>query len=191
MSWILQPVVLTGTKVKLIPLQQAHFAALTAIAAHKSIWEYMGFDGTDKDRVLLHLYSSLIACKSNLQYPFTIIDTKTNEVIGSTMFHNIYPENRKLEIGWTWLHPDYWRSGHNRECKLLLLTYCFETLNTLRVQFQANEQNKRSCNAIVGIGAQFEGIIRNDRIRENGQLRNTALFSIIDSEWKDIKKKLI
>ncbi len=187
----MHPVELTGTKVKLIPLEQSHFAALVHIAAHNSIWEYMGFDGTDKDRVLLHLYSSIIARKTNLQYPFTIIDINTNDVIGSTMFHNISIENRKLEIGWTWLNPHFWRTGLNRECKLLLLSYCFETLKTLRVQFQANEQNKRSCKAILGIGAQFEGIIRNDRIRENGQFRNTAMFSIIDSEWSDVKKKLI
>jgi RimJ/RimL family protein N-acetyltransferase len=106
------------------------------------------------------------------------------------MFHNIFPEYRKLEIGWTWYHPDYWRTGYNRECKLLLLSYCFEVLNTIRVQFVTDENNLRSYNAILGIGATFEGVLRNERIRANGAYRNTAVFSIINSEWQMVKTKL-
>ena len=124
------------------------------------------------------------------QYPFTVIDRKTNKIIGSTLFHNIFPEHRKLEIGWTWYDPAYWRTGYNRECKLLLLTYCFETLKTVRVQLQTDENNMRSRTAILGIGATFEGIMRKERIRANGAFRNTVMYSIIDDEWAMVKEKL-
>ena len=106
------------------------------------------------------------------------------------MFHNIFPEHRKLEIGWTWYDPAYWRTGYNRECKLLLLTYCFEVLNTVRVQLQTDENNERSRTAILGIGATYEGTMRKERIRANGANRNTAMYSIIDDEWVEVKAKL-
>ena len=99
-------------------------------------------------------------------------------------------EHKKLEIGSTWLHPDYWGTEINFECKLLLLTYCFEALHTIRVQLKTDENNIRSRKAIQKIGGQFEGIFRNDMIRDNNTKRNSAYFSIIDEEWEDNKLKL-
>jgi len=141
--------------------------------------------------MLQHLKSAVLKRATGEQYPFTIIDNQKNRIIGSTLFHNIYPEHRKLEIGWTWYDPAYWRTGYNRECKLLLLTYCFETLKTIRVQLQTDENNQRSRTAILGIGATFEGVLRKERIRANGVPRNTVMYSIIDEEWKDVKSGLM
>ncbi len=104
---------------------------------------------------------------------------------------DIQPNHKKLEIGWTWLHPDYWGTEVNLECKLLLLTYCFEELKTYRVQFKTDENNIRSRKAIEKIGGKFEGILRHDMIRDNGTKRNSAYFSIIDSEWGDVKRALV
>ena len=150
----------------------------------------MSINGADKDRIMQHLKTALLRRAAGEQYPFTIIDTVHNKIIGSTMFHNIFPEHRKLEIGWTWYDPAYWRTGYNRECKLLLLTYCFEVLNTVRVQLQTDENNERSRTAILGIGATYEGTMRKERIRANGANRNTAMYSIIDDEWVEVKAKL-
>ena len=100
-------------------------------------------------------------------------------------------KHKKLEIGSTWLHPDYWATAINPECKLLLLTYCFEVLQAVRVQLKTDEKNMRSRKAIEKIGGQFEGILRNDMIRDNYTKRNSAYFSIIDDEWKDKKARLI
>lgn len=190
MNWIPYPVILEGEKVKLVPLESAHLPDLLAVGKQEQIWEHISMNGADSDKLLLHLKSSILKRGAAEQYPFTVIDKITGKLIGSTLFHNIFPEHRKLEIGWTWYDPAYWRTGCNRECKLLLLTYCFETLKTVRVQLQTDENNQRSRTAILGIGASFEGILRKERIRANGAFRNTAMYSIIDDEWPQVKTQL-
>lgn len=172
---------------KLIPLERQHFTELVAVANDKRIWEFTSIDGTDESRIRRHLESAVLKRGAGEQYPFTVIDKATGKIIGSTMFHNIFPEHRKLEIGWTWYAPAYWRTGCNRECKLLLLSHAFESLGAIRVQLVTDETNERSRRAILGIGASFEGILRNDRIRENGVFRHTAVYSIISSEWPGIR----
>ena len=189
-NWIQHPVVLEGEKVTLVPLENAHFAALTVIAKDERIWEFLSMSGTNTEWLLSHLRSAILKRATGEQYPFTVIDKATGNIIGSTLFHSIYPEHRKLEIGWTWYNPAFWRTGCNRECKLLLLTHCFEVLKTIRVQLVTDEINQRSRTAIEGIGGVFEGILRNERIRSNGKYRNTAMYSIIESEWPEVKRKL-
>jgi RimJ/RimL family protein N-acetyltransferase len=103
---------------------------------------------------------------------------------------DIQHKHKKLEIGTTWLHPDHWGTVINFECKLLLLTYAFETLRALRVQFKTDENNIRSRKAIEKVGGRFEGILRNDMLRDNGTRRNSAYFSIIEEEWSGVKKML-
>lgn len=171
----------------MVPLERAHFTELVSVAADSRIWEFTSIDGSDENRIRRHLESAVLKRGTGEQYPFTVIDKLSGRIIGSTMFHNIFPEHRKLEIGWTWYAPEFWRTGYNRECKLLLLTYCFEVLHAIRVQLVTDETNLRSREAIAGIGASFEGILRNDRIRENGKFRNTAVYSIISDEWPGVK----
>lgn len=183
MNWIQHPVILEGERVKLVPLDHAHFDELIAVGRQEKIWEHISINGADSERLVLHLKSAILKRSTGEQYPFTVIDKLSGKIIGSTFLHNIFPEHRKLEIGWTWYDPAYWRTGYNRECKLLLLTYCFETLKAVRVQLQTDENNTRSRTAILGIGATFEGVMRKERIRANGTFRNTAMYSIIDDEW--------
>jgi RimJ/RimL family protein N-acetyltransferase len=190
MNWIQYPVILEGTRVKLVPLENSHFPELLAVGKQEKIWEFISINGADEKVLLQHLKSAVLKRGTGEQYPFTVIDKEQKRIIGSTLYHNIFPEHRKLEIGWTWYDPAYWRTGYNRECKLLLLTHCFETLKTIRVQLVTDENNQRSRTAILGIGAAFEGILRNERIRANGAYRNTAMYSIIDSEWDVVKEKL-
>ena len=96
-------------------------------------------------------------------------------------------KHRKLEIGTTWVQPEYWGTEVNLECKLLLLTFCFETMQTIRVQLKTDENNARSRKAIEKIGGQFEGILRNDMLRDNNTRRNSACYSIIEQEWGEKK----
>ncbi len=190
MNRIQHPVILQGENVKLVPLDHDHFPQLIDVAKQEKIWEFFSVKGSDSGTLLKYLKSSVLKRPTGEQYPFTVFDLKTNKIIGHTMLYNFYPEFRKLEIGWTWYDPAYWRTGYNRECKLLLLTYCFETLKTIRVQLLTDENNHRSRTAILGIGATLEGIHRNERIRANGAYRNSAMYSIIESEWPEVKKKL-
>ena len=191
MNRIQHPINLEGEKVKLVPLDSSHFPALLEISKDSRIWEYYSANGGNPDRLLLHLKSAVLKRATLEQYAFTVIDKPSGQIIGSTMLYNFSWDNSKLEIGWTWSHPAYWRTGHNRESKLLLLTYCFETLGAIRVQFLTDEINTRSRNALEGMGCTMEGILRNERIKDNGGYRNSVVFSVIDSEWPEVKTKLI
>ncbi len=190
MNWIPHPTILEGERVRLVPLDHAHFEDLSVVAQQEKIWEHISINGADRDLLLQHLRSAILKRSTGEQYPFTVVDKLTGKLIGSTLYHNIFPEHRKLEIGWTWYDPTYWRTGYNRECKLLLLTNSFELLKTVRVQLQTDENNHRSRTAILGIGATFEGILRKERIRTNGTFRNTAMYSILDDEWPRVKELL-
>ncbi len=190
MNWLLHPVVLEGERVKLVPLDSDHFPELLKIGAQEKIWEFISINGAEEQILLAHLRSAVLKRATGEQYAFTVIDKLTGKIIGSTLFHNIYPVHRKLEIGWTWYDPAYWRTGDNVECKLLLLTYAFETLKTVRVQLQTDANNLRSRTAIEGIGAVMEGMMRKERIRANGEFRTTVMYSIIDDEWPAVKQML-
>lgn len=189
MQWIKHPLILEGKKIRLLPLEDKYFQSLVAAGVSKEIWTHLPTDGSKRDALLADLRSALLKRISGEQYSFVIIDRKWNSVIGGSRFFNIYPEHKKLEIGWTWLKPEYWGKGYNTESKLLMMEYCFETLKTQRVQLQTSEANARSRAAIEKIGGKFEGILRNDRIRPTG-VTNTAVYSIIDTEWPAVKKML-
>lgn len=189
-NWIKYPTTLTGQTILLISLEKPHFEELETLAKDKGIWEFYPFDGTNSEKFINAFATALIERENGNQFPFVIFHKQGKKIIGSTRFLDIQPKHTKLEIGWTWLHPDYWATEVNFECKLLLLTYCFEELQTTRVQFKTDENNIRSRKAIQKIGGKFEGILRNDMIKDNSTKRNTAIYSIIDEEWQDSKLKL-
>lgn len=189
-NWIHESTILKGEIVELLPLEERHISALELLAKDKRIWEHYTFDGTQSETFLNMLDSAFAERDNGTRFPFTIFHKAENKIIGSTSFLDIQPKHKKLEIGSTWLHPDYWATAVNLECKLLLLTHCFEKLGTLRVQLKTDEKNLRSRKAIEKIGGQFEGILRNDLLRDNGTRRNSAYYSITEEEWKDKKIKL-
>lgn len=123
--------------------------------------------------------------------PFVVEDIPTGKIIGSTRFWKIDRKNLKLEIGSTWYSKSWQRTYANTEAKYLMLQYAFEELNCVRVQFTTDVLNEKSQNAILRIGAQKEGVVRNERIMPNGRKRNSVRFSIIDEEWPSIKDNLI
>jgi len=189
MNWIQNPT-LTGETVKLIPLEKTHFPELELMAKDRRIWESTLSDCSDAETFKTTYETALLEKEQGSQFPFVILHLAEQKIIGSTRFLDIQPNHKKLEIGWTWLHPDYWATEVNFECKLLLLTYCFEYLKTNRVQIKADENNIRSRQAIQKIGAIYEGTLRKDMIRDNGIIRSTAYYSLLDSEWAGVKPAL-
>jgi RimJ/RimL family protein N-acetyltransferase len=123
--------------------------------------------------------------------PFAIIDAQSGEFAGSTRYMDIVPEYRKLEIGWTFLAPQFWRTHINTEAKFLLFRYAFEEWNAMRVQLKAEALNRRSRSAIARIGATYEGTMRNFRIRYDGSRRDVSYYSVLDSEWPIVKERLL
>jgi RimJ/RimL family protein N-acetyltransferase len=188
--WIQHPTTLTGENVDLLPLDNAHFEALASLARDRRIWEFYAMDGTDPAALTSAYATALVEREKGSQYPFVVFHQGAGKIIGSTRYLDVQPAHRKLEIGWTWLHPDYWATAVNLECKLLLLTHCFETLKASRVQLKTDENNVRSRKAIQKIGGQFEGVLRNDMIRDNQTKRNSAYYSLIEEEWPAHKPKL-
>jgi len=188
--WINSPIILSGDRVRLVPLEKSHLPALATVAQDKKIWAYYAYDGSDPEKFSSLYHTALADMPLGNQYTFVIIQNQGNKVIGSTKFMDIQPLHRKLEIGTTWLAADCWGSGINLECKYLLLNHCFEVLHTVRVQLKTDENNLRSRKAIKKIGGHFEGILRNDMIRDNQTLRNSAYYSIIQEEWPVVKKML-
>ena len=186
MAWIAHPLILQGNMVSCIPMEEAHYDALLATSQDKDMWQYMAENGSDPEILRGIIHKAIQNRETGTEYPFVIIDKPGQRIIGSTRFLRIEPEHRKLEIGFTWLSPAYWGKGHNYDCKLAMLQYCFEVLKTTRVQIVARDNNMRSRRAIEKLGAQYEGILRNNVVR-GGTPRNNAFYSIIDSEWEDVK----
>ncbi|MES2560184.1 MAG: GNAT family N-acetyltransferase [Bacteroidota bacterium] len=190
MNWIHPDTLLEGEEVKLIPMSEEHFDELEIAAREKRIWEFIPANMSNRENCLKAFAAALTEREKQKQFPFVILHKLENRIIGSTRLMEIVPNHQKLEIGWTWLHPDYWATSINFECKLLLLTFCFEELKAIRVQLKTDENNKRSQKAIEKIGATYEGILRHDYIRANGTIRNSAYFSIIHTEWEQKKLAL-
>ncbi len=122
--------------------------------------------------------------------PFVIVESAKGKVVGSTRYLNIRPEHRSLEIGWTWLGQEWQRTGVNTEVKALLLTHAFERLGCIRVEFKTDARNLRSQRALERIGATMEGVLRNHMIVQGGHYRDSVFFSVIDSEWLEVKERL-
>ena len=190
-KWIPHPTILQGFQVELLPLEEKHLEELSVAASDKELWKVIPTDCSNREKFFEVYRQAFTARENGAEYPFVIFHKPSEKIIGSTRFFDIFPEHRKLEIGWTWITKEFWGTAVNFECKLLLLTFCFETLKTIRVQLKTNELNIRSRTAIGKIGATFEGILRKERIQDDGTLRNTAYFSILDDEWADAKTKII
>ncbi|GIP32704.1 GNAT family N-acetyltransferase [Paenibacillus sp. J2TS4] len=186
---MLSDIILTGSRVKLMPLDLSHVAPLFSAGQDPNIWTYLPHNVRTLNDMEVLVQEALKEKESGIQYPFTVIDLQSNRIIGSTRLLNLSESNRNVEIGWTWYSSAVWRTCVNTECKYLLLQYCFEELNLVRVQFKADVRNERSNKAINRIGAVHEGTMRLDRILPDGYIRSSNLYSIINTEWNSIKHK--
>ena len=183
-------ITLTGTTVELQPLQREHTAALLDAAADGELWNLKVTNVPGPDTVDTYIATALAGRDAGSVIPFTILRKSTGQVVGSTRFWKVDRVNRKLEIGHTWLAQSTQKTAINTEAKLLLLTYAFEVLDCVRVQFTTDELNEKSRAAILRLGAVQEGIVRHERIMPDGRKRNSVRFSIIDSEWPQVKANL-
>ena len=181
---------LTGDTVELQPLQAAHAQALLAAAADGQLWQMKLTVIPGPETIAEYVAVALAGRQAGTVMPFVIVKRDTGRLIGSTRFWKIDRTNRKLEIGHTWLSESAQRSAVNTEAKYLLLAYAFDVMACVRVQFSTDELNEKSRAAILRIGAQQEGIIRHERIMPDGRKRNSVRFSMIDTEWPEIKRAL-
>ncbi|WP_235425606.1 GNAT family N-acetyltransferase [Cellvibrio mixtus] len=121
---------------------------------------------------------------------FAVVDNRTQKIIGTTRYCNADNLNHRVEIGYTWYAKSFQRTGVNTECKYLLLSHAFETLNSIAVEFRTHWHNHASRTAIARLGAKQDGILRNHQKNAEGVYRDTVVFSIIDQEWPTVKKNI-
>ena len=178
---------LHGTWVELLPLQESHIDGLLNAASDGRLWELWYTSVPSSKNIEQYIETALTEKSKGTSFPFTIFEKQTREIIGSTRYLNIEQQHRRLEIGHTWYARSFQRTGVNTECKYLLLSYAFESLNCIAVEFRTHWHNHRSRNAILRLGAKQDGILRNHRISADGVLRDTVVFSILEGEWPSVK----
>lgn len=133
---------------------------------------------------------ALDAGSAGTALPFVIIDLATGRLVGTTRFHSIVPDHKRLEIGFTWIAVPWQRTAVNTEAKYLMLRHAFETMGFIRVEFRADAENDQSRRALVRIGAREEGVLRRYRISARRGIRDLAVYSIVDSEWPQVRNRL-
>ena len=186
----IEPVSLRGAGVRLEPMTAGHIDALALVGLDPEIWRWGIAPLATRDDMRQYVEQALEERQRGVSLPFVIIAQPSNEVIGSTRYGNVDLANRRLEIGWTWLTPAYQRTGINTEAKLLLLGHAFEALNCIAVEFRTHWMNQQSRAAIARLGAKQDGVLRNHQRMADGTLRDTVVFSIIESEWPTVKRHL-
>jgi RimJ/RimL family protein N-acetyltransferase len=184
------PITLEGNWARLEPLGEQHVEDLVAAADEDDIWTWMPIKLKSADDVRAWMAAAHADQANGTALPFAIIEVASGKAVGSTRFMDIQPANRGIEIGWTWLAKQVRRTPVNTECKYLLMRHAFEDQGAIRVQLKTNARNERSRTAILRIGAQFEGILRQQMILPNGDYRDSAYYSVLDTEWPAVKSRL-
>ena len=185
------PVTLEGETVRLVPMTLEHLPALTEAGAFAELWQWTATRADSPDEMAEYVTSAIRDSEAGIARPFVTTDKESGKVIGTTRFGNIDRENRKVEIGWTWITPQFQRTRVNSEAKYLMLRHAFETWKCVRVELKTDALNERSRNAMLRIGAKFEGILRQHMVTSTGRLRDSAYYSILDSEWTEVSERLL
>ena len=185
------PVILTGKYARLEPLTEAHIPGLAEIGIGQDFWHFMLYGDMNTEADMRNWVLDILGrAEKGTDLPFVAIDLTSGRVAGATRYLNIVPKDRGLEIGGTWYGIDFQRTAINTECKYLLMTHAFETLHAIRVQLKTDSRNERSQKAIERIGAKKEGVLRNHMILLDGYIRDSVFYSVLDTEWLDVKKNL-
>ena len=182
---------LTGDYIVLEPMTLEHTAALSLAAADGELWTLWYTSVPQPDEMKLYIETALASEKAGEALAFVVRDTHSGEIIGSTRICRWDQKNRRLEIGYTWYAKRAQRTGVNSEAKLLLLQYAFETLDVMAVEFRTHWCNQTSREAITRLGAKQDGVLRNHQLLADGTVRDTVIYSIIDSEWPWVKENLL
>lgn len=176
--------------VRLRPLRQDDAPALVSAASDGALWELPFTVVPSATTVDTYVATALQGLTAGNVWPFAIVAVATDTIIGSTRFWKIDRKNRKLEIGHTWLAASWQGTLANTQAKLLLLQQAFDTMACVRVQFTTDVMNLRSQRAIEKLGAVREGVVRHERIMPDGRKRNSVRYSIIDTEWPQVRARL-
>jgi RimJ/RimL family protein N-acetyltransferase len=186
-----EPVTLEGHGVRLEPLTPDHADGLIAAATDGKLWELWFTSVPAPADTTRYIADALAGQHEGHMLPWAVRDLATGTIVGSTRYHDIVPSVDRVEIGYTWYSASRQRSHVNAACKLLLLTHGFETLGCRLVGFRTDNFNFRSQRAIEALGAKKDGVLRHHFRRRDGTVRDSVMYSILASEWPDIRSHLV
>jgi N-acetyltransferase len=181
---------LRGERVALEPLAPEHAEGLWEAAQAEEIWAWLTALNESRELFDAWFETALAATREDREGVFAVRALDGGELVGSSRFMAVRPADRVVEIGWTWFHPRVWRGGVNVETKLLQMTHSFETLGCVRVELKTDARNERSRRAMAALPARFEGVMRNHMIVPGIGQRDSAYYSVIDSEWPGVRANL-
>jgi len=185
-----QPVTLEGHGVRLEPLARAHHDGLVAAAHDGELWKLWFTSVPEPEQTHAYISAALAGQDAGHMLPWAVRDVAHDTIVGATRYHDIVAAVDRVEIGYTWYARRCQRSHVNTACKLLLLGHAFETLKCAVVGFRTDNFNFASQQAIAGLGAKKDGVIRHHQPRRDGSVRDTVMFSILAGEWPDVKRHL-
>jgi RimJ/RimL family protein N-acetyltransferase len=191
MSRWIKPVTLKGEHATLEPLSVEHVSELSEASKDGELWKLWFTGVPSPETAEQYVKDALDMFDKRTAMPFIIRENKSGKIIGSTRFCNIEEHSHRAEIGYTWYAKSYQRSPINTECKLMLLTYAFEQLEAIAVEFRTHWHNQASRRAILRLGAKQDGVLRNHQKMADGSYRDTVVYSIIDHEWLSVKNGLV
>lgn len=186
--------ILENEAVLLRPLLETDFDNLLDFSINEpDTWKYSLVPANGKENLENYIQMALAAKERKTEFPFIVLDKKSGKYAGSTRFYDINVTHKTLQLGYTWYGAAFRGTGLNKHCKLLLLQFAFETLEVERVEFRADNDNKRSIAAMKSIGCKEEGILRNHMPTYNSELRrDTIILSILRQEWfGNVKQGLV
>jgi RimJ/RimL family protein N-acetyltransferase len=185
-----QPAVLEGGGIRLEPLTDDHADGLAAAAADGELWNLWYTSVPAPGGMRTYVADALQGQRDGHMLPWAVRDLASGSIIGSTRYHDIVPAIDRVEIGYTFYAKSRQRTHVNTTCKLLLLRHAFETLECKVVGLRTDNFNFRSQRAIEGLGARKDGVIRHHAPRRDGTVRDTVIYSILASEWPDVRRHL-
>lgn len=185
-----QPVTLEGHGIRLEPLSFEHHDGLLDAASDGRLWDLWFTAVAEPEETRGYIASALAGLEAGTMLPWAVRDLPTHKIIGSTRFHDIVTAVERVEIGYTWYGKTWQRSHVNTSCKLLLLAHAFDALGCKVVGFRTDNFNLASQRAIANLGAKKDGVIRHHQARRDGTVRDSVMYSILASEWPDVKRHL-
>jgi N-acetyltransferase len=184
------PIALEGNGVRLEPLAPAHADGLRQAASDGELWTLWYTSVPALAEVEAYIESALAGQAATTMLPWAVRELATGAIVGSTRYHDIVAAIDRVEIGYTWYAKSWQRSHVNTACKLLLFGHAFDTLGCRVVGLRTDNFNFASQQAIAGLGAKRDGIIRHHHPRRDGSVRDTHMFSVLAAEWPDVKRHL-
>ena len=185
-----QPIVLEGRGIRLEPMTEEHSKDLSEAAADGRLWELWFTAIPTPENMPGYIGDALKGQRDGHMLPWVVRDAASGAIIGTTRYHDIVASIDRVEIGYTWYAQSRQRTNVNTTCKLLLLSHAFDTLGCKIVGLRTDNFNFRSQRAIEGLGAKKDGVLRHHAARRDGTVRDSVMYSILASEWPDVRRHL-